>query len=348
MFATEERAERDARERARARAGARLGRLRATTTGHRVAVGLRRLAAALERAHQPDRGAIDRRVWSPSTFPTRSRWRGKLDAAGARWSTSAAAAACPRSRSRCSARSSDGRARASRSRRRPRSCGPRSASSALGDRVSVRVARGEAVARPWPRTGAAFDVAISRATLAPEKWLALGARLVRPGGRVFALDHRRRAPRAPRPRALLRRPPRPHRGRRHVRLFHVEQSAARNVTVRSFSAMLEAELAALAAIDRRRACPEVAGRLARPSRCRRQAHALVLLQRLPRPCFPPCPRSRGRRRPPRATVSAPRRPAWSAGDLPAHRALEAALAALPRPPRRPASSRPATRPTSAS
>ena len=28
---------------------------------------------------------------------------------------------------------------------------------------------------------------ISRATLAPDKWLALAARLVRPGGRVFAL-----------------------------------------------------------------------------------------------------------------------------------------------------------------
>jgi len=54
----------------------------------------------------------------------------------------------------------------------------------LGGRASVRTARGEAVARETPQ---AFDVAISRATLAPAKWLALGARLVRPGGRVFAL-----------------------------------------------------------------------------------------------------------------------------------------------------------------
>ena len=32
-----------------------------------------------------------------------------------------------------------------------------------------------------------FDISISRVTLAPPKWLALGARLVRPGGRLFAL-----------------------------------------------------------------------------------------------------------------------------------------------------------------
>jgi 16S rRNA (guanine527-N7)-methyltransferase len=54
----------------------------------------------------------------------------------------------------------------------------------LGGRASVRIARGDAVARQAPH---AFDAAISRATLAPEKWLALAARLVRPGGRLFAL-----------------------------------------------------------------------------------------------------------------------------------------------------------------
>jgi 16S rRNA (guanine527-N7)-methyltransferase len=54
----------------------------------------------------------------------------------------------------------------------------------LGERVSVRAARGEQVAAEAPR---AFEVAISRATLAPEKWLRLAARLVRPGGRLFAL-----------------------------------------------------------------------------------------------------------------------------------------------------------------
>jgi 16S rRNA (guanine527-N7)-methyltransferase len=59
---------------------------------------------------------------------------------------------------------------------------------ALGDRVSVRVERGEAVAREIASDGSrAFDVALSRATLAPHKWLALGTRLVRPGGRVFVL-----------------------------------------------------------------------------------------------------------------------------------------------------------------
>jgi len=54
----------------------------------------------------------------------------------------------------------------------------------LGDRASVRLVRGEAVAKETPR---AFDVAISRATLAPAKWLVLGGKLVRAGGRVFAL-----------------------------------------------------------------------------------------------------------------------------------------------------------------
>jgi 16S rRNA (guanine527-N7)-methyltransferase len=58
----------------------------------------------------------------------------------------------------------------------------------IGARVSVRVARGEALARTLAANrSSAFDVAISRATLAPQKWLALGARLVRPGGRLFAL-----------------------------------------------------------------------------------------------------------------------------------------------------------------
>jgi 16S rRNA (guanine527-N7)-methyltransferase len=58
----------------------------------------------------------------------------------------------------------------------------------IGDRVSVRMERGDAVAQ-LVATGRsqAFDVAISRATLAPPKWLELGARLVRRGGRVFAL-----------------------------------------------------------------------------------------------------------------------------------------------------------------
>jgi len=54
----------------------------------------------------------------------------------------------------------------------------------LGARASVRIARGETIARETPR---AFDVAISQATFAPDKWLPLAARLVRPGGRIFAL-----------------------------------------------------------------------------------------------------------------------------------------------------------------
>jgi len=48
--------------------------------------------------------------------------------------------------------------------------------------------RGEAVAKEIAAGRIApFDVAMSRATLAPDKWLALGTRLVRVGGRVFVL-----------------------------------------------------------------------------------------------------------------------------------------------------------------
>jgi 16S rRNA (guanine527-N7)-methyltransferase len=54
----------------------------------------------------------------------------------------------------------------------------------LGDRVAVETERGEAIAEEKP---GAFDVAISRATLPLPLWIHLGARLVRPGGRVFAL-----------------------------------------------------------------------------------------------------------------------------------------------------------------
>lgn len=51
----------------------------------------------------------------------------------------------------------------------------------LSERVSLDMARGEDLAP------ADFDVAVSRATLEPEAWLALGRRLVHPGGRVLIL-----------------------------------------------------------------------------------------------------------------------------------------------------------------
>jgi 16S rRNA (guanine527-N7)-methyltransferase len=54
----------------------------------------------------------------------------------------------------------------------------------LGGRVELVATRGERLADERP---AAFDVAISRATLPPESWLPLGRRLVSPGGRVFVL-----------------------------------------------------------------------------------------------------------------------------------------------------------------
>jgi 16S rRNA (guanine527-N7)-methyltransferase len=58
----------------------------------------------------------------------------------------------------------------------------------IGERVSVRMERAEAVVQSMAAgCSEAFDIALSRATLAPPKWLELGARLVRPGGRVFAL-----------------------------------------------------------------------------------------------------------------------------------------------------------------
>jgi len=54
----------------------------------------------------------------------------------------------------------------------------------LAGRVELADSRGEKLAE---ECGGAFDVAISRATLPPEKWLPLGRQLVRPGGRVFVL-----------------------------------------------------------------------------------------------------------------------------------------------------------------
>jgi len=58
----------------------------------------------------------------------------------------------------------------------------------LGDRVALETSRGEELADELADGIAErFDVATSRATFAPAVWLALGRRLVRPGGRVFVL-----------------------------------------------------------------------------------------------------------------------------------------------------------------
>jgi len=58
----------------------------------------------------------------------------------------------------------------------------------LADRVALETRRGEDVAGELAGDASrGFDVATSRATFAPEEWLALGRRLVRPGGRVFVL-----------------------------------------------------------------------------------------------------------------------------------------------------------------
>ena len=61
----------------------------------------------------------------------------------------------------------------------------------LAGRVRLDPRRGEVLAAE----GAPFDVAVSRATFAPVAWLALGRRLVRPGGRIFALTTPRALPR---------------------------------------------------------------------------------------------------------------------------------------------------------
>jgi 16S rRNA (guanine527-N7)-methyltransferase len=53
----------------------------------------------------------------------------------------------------------------------------------VAGRVRLDARRGEDLAEAGER----FDAALSRATFTPEVWLALGRRLVRPGGRVFAL-----------------------------------------------------------------------------------------------------------------------------------------------------------------
>jgi 16S rRNA (guanine527-N7)-methyltransferase len=54
----------------------------------------------------------------------------------------------------------------------------------VSDRVRLRPMRGEALADAEP---ASFDVALSRATFSPAQWLVFAPRLVRPGGRIFAL-----------------------------------------------------------------------------------------------------------------------------------------------------------------
>ena len=59
----------------------------------------------------------------------------------------------------------------------------------LADRVALEARRAEELADEVAADVASrrFDVATSRATFAPETWLVLGRRLVRPGGRVFVL-----------------------------------------------------------------------------------------------------------------------------------------------------------------
>jgi 16S rRNA (guanine527-N7)-methyltransferase len=58
----------------------------------------------------------------------------------------------------------------------------------LADRVELEARRAEELADELATAPSLrFDVATSRATFAPEVWLALGRRLVRPGGRVFIL-----------------------------------------------------------------------------------------------------------------------------------------------------------------
>ena len=58
----------------------------------------------------------------------------------------------------------------------------------LAGRVALETRRGEELAAELADDPSRrFDVATSRATFAPEAWLALGRRLVRPGGRVFVL-----------------------------------------------------------------------------------------------------------------------------------------------------------------
>jgi 16S rRNA (guanine527-N7)-methyltransferase len=57
--------------------------------------------------------------------------------------------------------------------------------------VTVLEKRGESL------EAGVFDEAVSRATLAPDAWLALGARLVRPGGGVWVMLAQGDAPAAP-------------------------------------------------------------------------------------------------------------------------------------------------------
>jgi 16S rRNA (guanine527-N7)-methyltransferase len=61
----------------------------------------------------------------------------------------------------------------------------------LAGRVGLDPRRGEEIAQAG---GGEFDAAVSRATLEPGAWLALGRRLARAGGRVFVLTTPAHAP----------------------------------------------------------------------------------------------------------------------------------------------------------
>jgi 16S rRNA (guanine527-N7)-methyltransferase len=59
-----------------------------------------------------------------------------------------------------------------------------------GPGIRVVASKGE----PLAESGASFDVALSRATLPPPEWLALGTRLVKPAGDVWVLLAKEPAP----------------------------------------------------------------------------------------------------------------------------------------------------------
>ena len=216
MFATEAQDEERTQELVRALAGAWKFPCDVTVI---AAVGLRRVAAALERAHQPDRRAIDR-VSVGEDFPDAFALARKLDLP-ARWLTSAVAAAA-----RDPARAPPGTLTVELVEpiaKKAAFCGPRSASSASatgrGRAPAARRSRGPSSGpvrgvrrRDFAGDAAAAEVAGAGRAAGPARRSAV---------RAHHADVFPSSPTAPSTSGSSR----PHRGRRNARLFHVKQSA---------------------------------------------------------------------------------------------------------------------------
>ena len=181
----------------------------------------------------------------------------------------------------------------------------------------MRVARGEAVAREIEAGGFAPSTSRSRGRRwRPRSGWRWGRGWSAPGDACSCWPPPTRPARADRPRGLPRRPAASLDVHGRVPRERPGRTVPRETTGRHSTALLEAELEALAALDRRRACPEVAGSSAcSPDSCWRSP-----CSRSARTTISASPPTLPSRRPPRQAAarraSAPRPPAWSPATSP--------------------------------